>query len=51
MTKVKVCGITRLEDAEYAVELGAWALGFNFWPESKRAVDPGVAFTLLHPIV
>ena len=43
MTKVKVCGITQLEDAEYAVELGAWALGFNFWPESKRAVDPGVA--------
>jgi len=43
VTRVKVCGITRLEDAEYAVELGAWALGFNFWPESKRVVDPGVA--------
>jgi phosphoribosylanthranilate isomerase len=43
VTKVKVCGITQLEDAEYAVELGAWALGFNFWPESKRFVDAGVA--------
>ncbi len=43
MTRVKVCGITRLEDAEYAAELGAWALGFILWPESKRAVDPGVA--------
>ena len=43
MTKVKICGITRLEDAEYAVELGAWALGLMLWPESKRAVDPGVA--------
>jgi phosphoribosylanthranilate isomerase len=43
LTKVKVCGITRLEDAEYAAELGAWALGFILWPQSKRAVDPGVA--------
>jgi phosphoribosylanthranilate isomerase len=43
VTKVKVCGITRLEDAEYATELGAWAIGFNLWPESKRVVDPGVA--------
>jgi phosphoribosylanthranilate isomerase len=43
VTKVKVCGITRLEDAEQAVSLGAWALGFILWPESKRYVDPGVA--------
>jgi phosphoribosylanthranilate isomerase len=43
VTKVKICGITRLEDAEYAVELGAWALGLMLWPDSKRAVDPGVA--------
>jgi phosphoribosylanthranilate isomerase len=43
LTKVKVCGITRLEDAEYATELGAWAIGLNLWPESKRAIDPGVA--------
>jgi phosphoribosylanthranilate isomerase len=43
VTKVKICGVTRLEDAEYAVELGAWALGLMLWPESKRAVDPGVA--------
>jgi len=40
MVKVKVCGITRLEDAQFAVELGADFLGFNFWPESKRAIDP-----------
>ena len=43
MTKVKICGITRAEDAELAVSLGAWALGFILWPQSKRAADPAVA--------
>jgi phosphoribosylanthranilate isomerase len=43
LTKVKICGITRAEDAELAVSLGAWALGFILWPQSKRAADPGVA--------
>jgi len=37
MTRVKICGITRLEDAHQAVELGAWALGMIFWPETPRA--------------
>lgn len=43
MTKVKVCGITRLEDAELAIGLGAWALGFILWPRSPRACDPAMA--------
>ena len=43
MTRVKVCGITRLEDAELAISHGAWALGFILWPPSKRHVNPGVA--------
>ena len=43
MTRVKVCGITRHEDAELAVELGAWAIGFILWPGSKRAADPALA--------
>jgi phosphoribosylanthranilate isomerase len=43
MTAVKLCGMTRLEDAELAAELGAWAIGFILWPHSKRHVDPGVA--------
>ncbi len=41
--KVKICGITRLEDALAAERLGADALGFNFWPRSKRYVTPAAA--------
>jgi phosphoribosylanthranilate isomerase len=36
---VKICGITRLEDALVCVEAGVDALGFNFWPGSKRHVQ------------
>jgi phosphoribosylanthranilate isomerase len=35
-TRVKICGLTRLEDAELATELGAWALGMVFFAESPR---------------
>jgi len=37
-TRIKVCGITRLEDALACVEAGVDAVGFNFWPGSKRHV-------------
>jgi phosphoribosylanthranilate isomerase len=40
---VKFCGITRLEDAEQAARLGAWAIGLNHWPESERRCDPAMA--------
>jgi phosphoribosylanthranilate isomerase len=43
MARVKICGITRHEDAELAASLGAWAVGLNFWPGSKRRCDPAVA--------
>jgi phosphoribosylanthranilate isomerase len=43
MTKVKICGVTRLGDAERAVELGAWAIGLNHWERSPRRVDPARA--------
>jgi phosphoribosylanthranilate isomerase len=43
MPRVKICGITRPKDAEQAASLGAWAVGFNFWPGSKRRCDPAVA--------
>jgi phosphoribosylanthranilate isomerase len=37
---VKICGITRLADAEAAIAAGASAIGFVFWPDSPRAIDP-----------
>jgi phosphoribosylanthranilate isomerase len=40
---VKVCGITRREDAACAVDLGADAVGFVFWPSSPRLVGVKVA--------
>jgi phosphoribosylanthranilate isomerase len=39
MTAIKICGITRLEDAEAAVVLGANALGFVLWPKSPRHAE------------
>lgn len=41
--KVKICGITRLGDAEAAVEAGAWAIGLNHSAESARRIDLEVA--------
>jgi phosphoribosylanthranilate isomerase len=35
-TKVKICGVTRLDDAELAVSLGAWAVGMIFYERSPR---------------
>jgi phosphoribosylanthranilate isomerase len=39
VTKIKFCGITRLDDAELAVSAGAWAIGLIFWPGSRRRCE------------
>ena len=37
--RIKICGITRVEDAEAAVDLGADFIGLNFWSGSPRRID------------
>lgn len=43
LVRIKVCGITRLEDARTAVNLGVDALGFIFHPGSPRYIEPAAA--------
>jgi phosphoribosylanthranilate isomerase len=47
---IKVCGLTRAQDVVVAVEHGATALGFIFWPQSPRYVSPDVAATLIRDV-
>jgi len=49
-TRVKICGVTRLEDAQLAVELGAAALGFNFYPLSPRYIEPAAARAMVRQL-
>jgi len=50
MTRIKICGIRRTEDALLAVELGANALGFVFWPSSPRVIEPDRALPIVNEL-
>jgi phosphoribosylanthranilate isomerase len=49
-TRIKFCGITNLDDADAAVEAGAWALGMILWPQSKRRcrIDDAAVIAAAH---
>lgn len=48
--RAKICGITNLQDAQTAVQHGAWALGFNFYTQSPRFIDPFVARDIVNTL-
>jgi phosphoribosylanthranilate isomerase len=46
-TRIKLCGLTRPQDVQAAIDCGADALGFNFYPRSARYVPPQQARALV----
>jgi phosphoribosylanthranilate isomerase len=50
MALIKICGITRLEDALASVDAGADLLGFNFYPRSSRYIPPAKARIIIEKL-
>ena len=49
-TRIKLCGLSRVEDVEHAVELGADAIGMVFYPPSPRAISVDQAVRLARSV-
>jgi len=50
VTRVKICGITEFEDARDAALLGASAIGLNFYPNSRRYIEPARAAKIIEKL-
>ena len=50
MVEVKICGVTSVGDAARCVELGADAIGLNFWPGSPRSTNPETARAIIEEV-
>jgi len=50
MVRVKICGITNVEDALLACDLGADAIGLNFYNKSPRSVSPFAASKIIREL-
>lgn len=50
VVEVKICGVTTVDDAVQCVELGADAIGLNFWPASPRCVDLSTARAIVEAL-
>ena len=48
--RVKICGITNWPDAKVSVDLGADALGFNFYAPSPRSITPAGAWAIVRKL-
>jgi phosphoribosylanthranilate isomerase len=48
--RIKVCGVTNVKDARACAELGADMIGFNFYPQSPRYIEPKIARQIVERI-
>src|SRR6478735_5622851 len=50
MVRVKICGVTTPDDARFAAECGADAVGLNFYPQSPRFLTPTQAAAVVRAL-
>ena len=48
--QIKICGVTNVKDARACAELGASMIGFNFYPQSSRYIEPKLARRIIETI-